>query len=122
MAPKQRSVPKMIKSETSPFLIILVTCPTRTVGRRIAAALITRHLAACVNIVPGVESIFWWQGKMDRCREVLLLIKTTTRRFESLKRAVISLHPYDVPEVIALPIVAGHRAYLKWVTTSVISR
>lgn len=112
----------MPQSVASKHVVVMVTCPTPAVGRRIGAQLIKRHLAACVNIVPGVESIFWWQGKADRCREALLLIKTTTRHFQSLKQAVISLHPYEVPEVIALPLTAGHRPYLQWVTASVTPR
>ena len=99
-------------------ILVLVTCPTKTVARRIASQLITRHLAACVNIIPGVESLFWWQGTLNQAQEVLLLIKTTRSRFESLRRAVVSLHPYDVPEVIALPLVAGHQPYLRWIRST----
>ena len=77
-----------------------------------------RRLAACVNIIRGVESTFRWQGRVDRCREVLLVIKTTAARFDALRRAVLMEHPYDVPEVIALPILAGHRPYLEWVSAS----
>lgn len=98
------------------FLIVLVTCPNRAVARRLGTTLVKRRLAACVNVVPGIESVFWWNGKLDRCREALLLIKTTAARFERLRRAVIELHPYDVPEVIALPILKGHPAYLDWVS------
>ena len=97
----------------------MVTCPNKTVARRIATALVTRRLAACVNLLPGVESTFRWQGKIDRCREVLLLIKTTRGRFGSLARVLVRLHPYEVPEVIALPITAGSAPYLQWVRASV---
>ncbi|MBI2495744.1 MAG: divalent-cation tolerance protein CutA [Candidatus Omnitrophica bacterium] len=103
------------------LLVVLVTCPTCAIARRLASTLVEERLAACVNALPGVESIFRWQGKVERCREVLLLIKTTARRFERLRRAVMALHPYDVPEIIALPIVAGHRPYLRWVRSSVSS-
>ena len=97
---------------------VLVTCPSAVVGRRVAVALVKRRLAACVNVLPGVESIFWWQGRIDRAREVLLVIKTTRAHFAALRRAVIALHPYEVPEIIALPLVAGHAPYLRWVAAS----
>ena len=100
-------------------LVVLVTCPSRAVARRIAKALVTKRLAACVNVLPGVESTFQWKGKIDQCREVLLLIKTTSRRFESLARALKHLHPYEVPEIIALRVTAGAAPYLRWVSSSV---
>lgn len=101
---------------------VLVTCPTRLVGQRIASGLIRQRLAACVNLVPGIESTFWWQGKIERCREVLLVIKTTPACAERLRQTVIRLHPYDVPEVIVLPITGGHLPYLRWVFSSVSAR
>ena len=104
-----------MKKSPSVTVLVLVTCPSRVVARRIASQLVRRHLAACVNILASIESLFWWQGKLDRAREVLLLMKTTRRRFEPLRQAVLSLHPYDVPEIIALPIIAGHEPYLRWV-------
>jgi len=108
------------KSAVPNVLVVLVTVPTPASARRIADTLITRRLAACVNVVPSVESTFWWQGKVDRCRELLLVIKTTAPRFEALRRAVLSLHPYDVPEVIALPVINGHAPYTRWVRSSVV--
>ena len=100
---------------------MLVTCPTQAVGRRLAERLVKAHLAACVNLLPRVESTFWWQGRIERCREALLIIKTSAARFERLRRAVIRLHPYEVPEVIALPIAAGHPPYLRWLSASLAS-
>ena len=88
-------------------------------ARRIATALVRRRLAACVNCLAGMESTFPWKGKIDQCREVLLIIKTTPGRFAQLTRAVIRLHPYEVPEVIALPVTAGAAPYLRWVAQSV---
>lgn len=105
----------------TPYLIVLVTCPTRKVARRLADKLVNGRLAACVNVLPGIESTFRWQGKVDRCREMLLVIKTTARRFPQLRAAVRKLHPYDVPEIIALPVVAGHAPYLRWVRSSVLT-
>jgi periplasmic divalent cation tolerance protein len=95
--------------------IVLVTCGTRTEARRIARAVITKRLAACVNIVLSpVESVYHWKKKIERAREYLLLIKTTANRLAPLEREVKRLHSYDVPECIALPITAGSREYLAW--------
>jgi len=104
---------------TTDVLVVLVTCPTRAVARRIATGLVSRRLAACVNVLPTVTSVFRWQGKVDRCQEVLLVIKTTSGRFEHLKRAIVSRHPYETPEIIALPLVRGYAPYLAWVDASV---
>ena len=109
----------MRRKSASPVVVVLVTCPSRVVGRRLAQRLVNGRLAACVNMLTGVESTFWWKGRIDRCPEVLLLIKTTALRFERLRRAVLALHPYDVPEIIALPLSAGHPPYLRWVSSSV---
>ena len=100
-------------------IVVLVSCPTRAIARRLASRLVEGRLAACVNILSGVDSTFRWQGKTERCREVLLLIKTTRKRLPQLTRSIVKLHPYDVPEVIALPLVAGHRPYLQWIHQSV---
>ena len=94
-----------------------------TVGKaedaeRIARALVERGLAACVNVVPGVVSIYRWKGQIEREGELLLVIKTRTERFEALREALVSLHPYEVPELIVLPIMAGHAPYLAWLDES----
>ena len=100
-------------------VVALVTCPGPAAAARLADALIRRRVAACVNIVPSIRSVYRWKGKIERAGESLLVIKTPARAFERLRRAVIELHPYDVPEVIALPIKAGHAPYLSWVFRSV---
>jgi periplasmic divalent cation tolerance protein len=96
-----------------------VTCSSRAEARRIARAILTKKLAACVNIVNGLESRYWWQGRLETARECLLLIKTTRAREQAVIRAVTAAHSYEVPEVIFVPIAAGERRYLKWLTTSV---
>lgn len=103
----------------SRILIVLVTVPTRAVARRIAEGVIRQRLAACVNVLPGLESAFSWQGKFERSTEVLLLIKTTASRYPALQRAIRARHPYEMPEIIALPVAAGLPAYLTWVRQSV---
>ena len=110
-----------MKNRRLEIVVVLVTCPTLSVARRLARALVIRRLAACVNVLGTVESTFCWKGKIERSREALLIIKTTAASFQALRRAVLELHPYDVPEVVALPVVAGHPAYLNWVASSVAS-
>jgi uncharacterized protein involved in tolerance to divalent cations len=95
--------------------VVLVTCGSATEARRIARAVVDQRLAACVNILPGaVTSIYRWKGKVETARERLLLVKTSRKRLAKLQAAVERLHSYEVPEFIALPIVAGSRAYLAW--------
>lgn len=98
------------------YLVVLVTAPSVEVGQQIANAVLEQKLAACVNIVPGVSSIFFWQGQVQQDQEVLLVIKTRADLFETkLAPLVQQVHPYDVPEIIALPIVMGSKAYLDWI-------
>lgn len=85
---------------------------------RLADLLIGAHLAACVQILPQMESVYRWQGKIERQPEILLLAKTTRSKFDELEREVRALHSYDTPEIIALPIVAGSAPYLEWLRAS----
>jgi periplasmic divalent cation tolerance protein len=84
-------------------------------AREIGRAIVQKELAACANILPGVESIYRWKGKVDQAREVLVIMKTSAARLRELEREVKRLHSYDVPEFIVLPIVAGSKEYLKWI-------
>ena len=97
----------------------LVTCSSRTEARKVAKAILKKKLAACVNIVGGLESHYWWRGKLETARECLLLIKTTRARVGRVAGAVKAAHSYEVPEVIFLPVVAGERNYLNWLGESV---
>ncbi len=99
--------------------VVLITAPSEEVARSIARALVEERLAACVNILPGLTSIYRWQGEVAEDQEVLLIIKTTTFAFPRLKERVLALHPYTVPEIIALPIAEGHGAYLDWLRENV---
>ncbi|MCA9807983.1 MAG: divalent-cation tolerance protein CutA [Cyanobacteria bacterium HKST-UBA06] len=96
-----------------------VTAPSMAVARQLAHGLVEGKLAACVNLVPGLESIYVWQGKLAQEPEVLLIIKTTQGCWPALQDWVAQNHPYEVPEVIQVPIQAGLPAYLTWVQTSV---
>ncbi len=100
-------------------VVVLVTVPTAEVAERIAAMVVGEHLAACVNVVPGVRSLFRWEGRVQEESELLLAIKTTARRLRALEARVRALHPYSVPELIAVPVVAGHAPYLAWVSECV---
>ena len=96
-------------------LIVFVTVPSREDGERIAEPLVGEQLAACVNILGPIRSIYRWQGEICRDDEHLLLIKTTRARYAALESRVKELHSYDVPEVVAVPIEMGSAAYLEWV-------
>jgi periplasmic divalent cation tolerance protein len=101
-------------------IVVLVTCGSAKEARRIAKAVVAQKLAACVNILDArVESIYRWKGKVESAKEFLLVMKTSRRRLAVLQEKIEELHSYDVPEIIALPIVAGSRRYLGWIDESV---
>jgi periplasmic divalent cation tolerance protein len=102
----------------SPSLVIYCTCPDPVTAERIAEALVSERLAACVNLVPGLTSIYRWQGQIQRDNEWLLIIKTRNTIYPLLETRIRDLHPYAVPEIIALPIQAGSAAYLDWIVDS----
>jgi periplasmic divalent cation tolerance protein len=95
-------------------IIVLITAGSEEEVNRIAESLVKEKKAACVNIVPRVDSLFWWEGKIDSARESLLLVKTKASLFSEIVELVKRIHSYEVPEIIALPIIAGSEDYLKW--------
>lgn len=95
-------------------LLVIANCPDEACANRIALAVVEAGLAACVNLLPRVQSVYRWQGAIESASEVPLLIKTTPGRYTELEAAIRELHPYDVPEIIALPIAQGLPAYLDW--------
>ena len=99
-------------------VLVLVTAPSAEKAAELARTLVEEELAACGNIVPGLRSIYRWEGQVQDEPEVLLILKTRGELFEQLRERVVALHPYQVPEVIALPIQAGHAPYLEWIRTS----
>ncbi|NPA42273.1 MAG: divalent-cation tolerance protein CutA [Aquificae bacterium] len=99
------------------YLVVLITTP-KDKGEEIASFIIENKLGACVNVVPEVSSIYWWKGNIERDKEALLVVKTSSRLFKDLLTKVKEIHPYTVPEIIALPIVAGNEDYLKWIEDS----
>jgi len=106
-------------TDSKTVLLCYCTCPDAASAQRVAEALVGEALAACVNRVPGIQSTYRWQDKVTTDSEELLLIKTTAERFNALKTRVLALHPYDLPELIAVPIDQAHGAYLDWVRDSV---
>ncbi len=96
-------------------LLVLNTCPDLACAKRLAELLIDKRLAACVNIVPQVHSVYAWQGKLQQTTECQLLIKTTATRYDELVLMLRQHHPYELPEIIAVPIKAGLPAYLHWI-------
>ncbi len=96
-------------------LLVLSTCPDADTAQRLARALVDARLAACVNVVGPVTSVYRWQGAVDTAGEVLLLIKTASARYPDLGRALRSMHPYEVPEIVAVPVERGLNDYVEWV-------
>jgi periplasmic divalent cation tolerance protein len=99
-------------------MVVFVTAKNVKEADQIAAKLVADKLVACANIIKGVKSVFWWQKKVEKADEVLLILKSKKSCFKRIVKAVTLLHSYDVPEIIALPIIDGNRDYLKWVNES----
>jgi periplasmic divalent cation tolerance protein len=97
------------------IVIVFCTVPDAEVGRRIAAQLVEYRLAACVNLLPGIESVYRWEGEVQSDSEVLLLIKARASDYPEMEAAILALHPYELPEIIAVPLSGGLPAYLDWV-------
>ena len=102
-----------MKMEASPYIVILITTATAEEAQRVSRALLKQKKVACVNIVPRVSSFFWWQDKLDSAKESLLIVKTRASLLNEIVALVKDIHSYDVPEVIALPILGGNPDYLK---------
>jgi periplasmic divalent cation tolerance protein len=95
-------------------IVVLMTAANGEEATRLAEMLVGSHLAACVQILPEMESVYRWQGTVERQSEVLLIAKTTHKKFDELDREVRALHSYDTPEIVALPIISGSASYLEW--------
>ncbi len=104
-------------SASADYLVVFVTCPPDQASV-IASRLVEDRLVACVNILPAIRSIYSWKGKTCDDQEALLIMKTRAALFERIRSRVVELHPYEVPEVIALPIAVGHPPYLQWIDDS----
>jgi len=100
-------------------IIVFITVSSKKEAEKIAKQLIKNKLAACVNIVNGVKSLFWWKGKVDQAKETLLIVKSRKEKFNKLVKLVKANHSYAVPEIIAVPIACGFKPYLNWINESV---
>ncbi len=103
-----------MSTETPPYRLLLSACPDAASAEHIATALVEERLAACVTVLPGARSVYRWQGAVERADECVLLVKARADDYPALERRLLALHPYDVPELLALPVLAGNPAYLAW--------
>lgn len=103
---------------TNDYIIVLTTCNSSETASSIADTLVGKKLAACVNIVKGVESVYQWQGKIEHNNELLLIIKTHQSLFSQLEHAIQELHDYELPEIVAVPIETGEKNYLNWIQSA----
>jgi periplasmic divalent cation tolerance protein len=101
------------------FAVVLITAPNLKTARKLARAALAARLIACANLVPRIESHYWWEGKIEAGAEVLLVMKTTAPRLAALQKLILANHPYDTPEFIVLPITRGAKGYLDWLRESV---
>ena len=102
--------------------VVLTTAPSAEVAEELGAAVVAERLAACANIVPGITSIYHWEGEIQREGETLVIFKTTESTVGRLRARLVELHPYDVPEVVVMAVEAGHEPYLSWVRDEVVPR
>jgi len=104
------------------FHVVLVTAPNLKTARALTGIVLEQRLAACVNLVPRLESHYWWQGQLEQGNEVLMILKTTRSRLNALEKCILSNHPYDTCEILALPLASGTKRYLKWIKDSVTAK
>jgi periplasmic divalent cation tolerance protein len=106
-----------MKSATK-FAVVMVTAPNLKIARALARAALSARLIACANLIPKIESHYWWRGKIKSSAEVLLVLKTQKSKLAALEKLVLARHPYDTPEFIVLPLSAGNKKYLDWLAAS----
>lgn len=106
---------------TNDYIIVLTTCNSSELASSIADSLVSSKLAACVNIVKGIESVYQWQGKIEHDKEILLIIKTKKNLFSQVEQAIQERHDYELPEIIAVPIEAGEKNYLNWIKSATLA-
>ena len=99
-------------------IVVFITAGNAEEAERLANMLVEKHLAACVQILPSIQSVYWWQDKIERQPEILLLVKTLSSKFAELESEVRTIHSYETPEIVAVPISAGSESYLEWLRVS----
>ncbi len=105
-------------NKRNPYRVVLVTAPDLKTARQLAKLALEAKLVACANLVPGLESHYWWQNKLDRSREILILFKTVRQQLSALQELILANHPYQAPEFVSLEIQEGSPAYLEWIAAS----
>ena len=110
---------KINTSDSSQYQLVLCTCPDEETAINIAENIVAQRLAACVNVLPAVYSVYHWQDNVESAKENMIIIKTTQEKYASLETVITSLHPYEVPEIIAININSGLPEYLKWIENSI---
>ena len=103
----------------SKYHIAVTTCPTLEIATQLANSVVEQRLAACVNIIPSIKSVYKWKGKIENDDESILIIKTMKQQLASLEKLILRLHPYETPEFISMPIESGSKAYLDWIAASI---
>ena len=109
----------MLMQTSGKYVGVLMTAPDLKTARKLAKAALKARRAACVNLIPNIESHYWWQGGLETGKEVLLIMKTTRARLAALEKLILANHPYDTPEFVVLPMSGGSRRYLAWLAGSV---
>ena len=104
------------------FAVVLVTVPDVKTARRLARLLLEARLIACANLLPRMESHYWWRDRVESGAEVMLVLKTMRTKLAALEKTILANHPYDTPEIIALPMIRGNARYLRWLSGSVAAR
>ena len=96
------------------FIVVFTTCASKKEAQNIIGALLKKRLIACANIIGGMKSKFWWKGRIDTAKEILVMMKARAKDFKAIEKMIMRLHSYDVPEIVAVPIAAAGKSYLKW--------
>jgi len=109
----------MSPTVSTQVVTLLTAAPGTEEAKRIARALVSERLAACANIIPAVSSIYWWKGQVQEEQEAMLVIKTTAAQVNALEARLVELHPYDVPELLSIPVTGGYPPYIAWVGSEV---
>ena len=118
MSRSWRSENSSTMKPTAKFSIVLVTAPDLKTARALARAALSARLIACANLIPKIESLYWWRGKIESGTEVLLVLKTQKSKLAALEKLILARHPYDTPEFIVLPLSAGNKKYLSWLANN----
>ncbi len=106
-------------ASTQEVVTLLTAAPGMEEAKRIARSLVSERLAACANVIPGVLSVYWWEGQVQEEQEAMLVIKTTAAQVNALETRLVELHPYDVPELLSIQVTGGHQPYIAWVSSEV---